>query len=257
MENAIAVRGTGGPGSSPGKRKAGGAEGRSEGEEVQVVEEDAGAITLASIKEAFKSELNQNSERIQQGLKHEIKQEIQHAVGGVQKDVVVRIQTVETEVTKQLKTTLLMLESLTDKQLRHSEELNAIKTGQAELEEKFSMETKALGDRLEAMEVKRKWGGGGGSAQSTSTGDYDSAGAPKQPALILGGWEGETWTRCSCPECPEGLRLSPWRGPGARKQWRATGAESRTLLPKYAKPKFSWGPSRTRKEGAGATSSWR
>ena len=157
---------------SPAKRKAG-----EEDDEAHVVE-TVGGVTLDNIKQAFKAELSQNNERM--------KKEIQQAVGN---EVAVRIGIVETEVTKQLKTTLAMLESLTDKHTRHTEELSTVKAGQAELEQRFATETKALRERVEAMELRMQ-SGWGGSAQSTATGEVDAVGAPKQPALIIGGWEG-------------------------------------------------------------------
>ena len=104
-----------------------------------------------------------------------MKKEIQQAVGH---EVAVRTGIVETEVTKQLKTTLAMLESLTDKRMRHTEELGTIKAGQAEMEQRFASETKALGERVEAMELKMQ-SGWGGSAQSTATGEVDAVGAFK------------------------------------------------------------------------------
>ena len=182
-KNALVACGS--VGGSPPKRKAGAAGEREAdvGDELQVIEPDAGAVTLESIKQAFKTELNHNNERI--------KKEIQHAVGGVQADVATRIGTVEAEVTKQLQTTLAMLSALTDKQTKHMEDLKQVKEGQAEMEARLSAETKALGDRVEAMEWKMRFGGSG-SAQSTTTAEVDSVGAPKQPALIIGGWEGDT-----------------------------------------------------------------
>ncbi|CAE7444647.1 for [Symbiodinium natans] len=176
----------GGGGGSPPKRKAAG-EGAGAaddiGDEVHVVEGDKGAVTLESIKMAFKTELSCNNERI--------KKEIQQAVGGVQAEVASRIGTVETEVTKQLQTTLAMLSALTDKQAKHMEDLQGVREEQAAMETRLSAETRALGERVEAMEWKMKWGGGG-STNSTTTAEVDTIGAPKQPALILGGWEGDT-----------------------------------------------------------------